>query len=70
MCFLKCSGFGSVVSQAKEEKVVTSKQESAKKQTRASNGTFETVDGRKAFESWLYDKLPFITSTELQVRGC
>ncbi|XP_068695500.1 intermembrane lipid transfer protein VPS13B-like isoform X2 [Montipora foliosa] len=60
-------GFGSVVSQAKEEKLVTSKQEGAKKQTQANNSTFETVDGRKAFESWLYDKLPFITSTELQI---
>ena len=37
------------------------------KRSPATDSTQETVDGRRAFESWLFDKLPYIISTELQV---
>ena len=68
---LQYSGFGSVASQAgaKEGKLATGKQENQKKEFSPNNSAQETIDGRKAFESWLYEKLPFITSTELQVWG-
>ena len=70
---LQHSGFGSVASQAgaKEGKLATGKQENQKKEFSPNNSASaqETVDGRKAFESWLFEKLPFITSTELQVWG-
>ena len=64
-CF---TGYGSVASPAKEEKTATAKNENQMKRSPASDSTQETVDGRRAFETWLFDKLPFITSTELQVR--
>ena len=64
-----CSpGYGSIASPAKEEKVASNKNESPTKQSPASESTQEMVDGRKMFESWLFDKLPFITAMELQVR--
>ena len=63
-----CSGYGSVASPAKDEKMTSgNKNESAMKRSPATDSTQETVDGRRAFESWLFDKLPYIISTELQV---
>ena len=64
------SGYGSVASPAKEEKIVSNKNDSPIKQSPPSESTQEMVDGRKMFETWLFDKLPFITATELQVRKC
>jgi len=64
-----CSpGYGSIASPAKEEKIASNKNESPTKQSPPSESTQEIVDGRKMFESWLFEKLPFITAMELQVR--
>lgn len=69
LLFSLCSpGYGSIASPAKEEKIASNKNESPTKQSPPSESTQEMVDGRKMFESWLFDKLPFITAMELQVR--
>lgn len=63
-------GYGSVASPAKEEKIASNKNdERPMKLSPSSESTQEMVDGRKMFESWLFDKLPFITAMELQVIG-
>lgn len=63
-------GYGSIASPAKEEKIASNKNDSPTKQSPPSESTQEMVDGRKMFESWLFDKLPFITAMELQVKRC
>lgn len=60
-------GYGPVASPAKEEKNASNKNDSPTKQSPPSESTHEMVDGRKMFESWLFDKLTFITAMELQV---
>ena len=65
-CFAGC---GSISSPAKEEQKRDSKTDEPAKCSPASDTAQEALDGRKAFESWLFEKLPFITAIELQVRG-
>lgn len=65
--FLCSLGYGSVASPAKEEKITSNKNDSPTKQSPPSESTQEMMDGRKIFESWLFEKLPFITAMELQV---
>lgn len=66
LLFASCSpGYGSIASPAKEEKIASPTKESP-----PSESTQEMVDGRKMFESWLFDKLTFITAMELQVKRC
>jgi len=69
LLFFPCApGYGSIASPAKEEKIASNKNDSPTKQSPPSESTQEMVDGRKMFESWLFDKLSFITAMELQVR--
>ena len=69
LLFASCSpGYGSIASPAKEEKIASNKNDSPTKESPPSESTQEMVDGRKMFESWLFDKLTFITAMELQVK--
>lgn len=71
LLFASCSpGYGSIASPAKEEKIASNKNDSPTKESPPSESTQEMVDGRKMFESWLFDKLTFITAMELQVKRC
>lgn len=71
LLFASCSpGYGSIASPAKEEKIASNKDDSPTKESPPSESTQEMVDGRKMFESWLFDKLTFITAMELQVKRC
>ena len=71
LLFASClPGYGSIASPAKEEKNANNKNDSPTKESPPSESTQEMVDGRKMFESWLFDKLTFITAMELQVKRC